>query len=66
MFDFLSWFWIFIQLTVTICLIHSHFPLSFWKDDNLIISLNEERKACPLTTDSSIEYHQYKPGLIFT
>ena len=51
---------------VTISLIHSHFPLSLWKDDNIIISLNEERKACPLTTDSSVEHHQYKPGLIFT
>ena len=29
----------------TISLIHSHFPLSLWKDDNIIISLNEERKA---------------------
>ena len=40
--------------------IHSHFPLSLWKDDNIIISLNEERKACPLTTDSSVGHHQFK------
>ena len=26
--------------------------MSLWKDDNLSISLNEERKACPLTTGS--------------
>ena len=38
---------------VTISLIHSHFPLTMWKDDNLGIFLNEERKACPLTTESS-------------
>ena len=49
---------------VAISLIHSQFPLSLWKDDNLSISLNEDRKACPLTTDSSFGHHQYKPGLI--
>ena len=49
---------------VTISLNQSHFPLSLWKDDNLSISLNEERKACPLTTDSSFVHHQYKSGLI--
>ena len=27
---------------VTISLIHSRFPLSLWKDDDLSISLNEE------------------------
>ena len=51
---------------VTISLIHSQFPLSLWKNDNLSISLNEERKACPLTTDSSFGYHQYKLGLVCT
>ena len=29
---------------ITISLIHSHFPLSLKKDDNLSIFLNEERK----------------------
>ena len=51
---------------VTISLIHSQFPLSLWKDDNLSISLIEERKACPLTTDSSFVHDQYKSGLICT
>ena len=51
---------------VTNSLIHSQFPLSLWKDDNLSISLNEDRKACPLTTDSSFGHHQYKPSLICT
>ena len=38
----------------TISLIHSRFPLILWKDDNIIISLNEERKACPLNKDCSV------------
>ena len=50
----------------TISLIHSHFPLSLWQDENLSISLNEERKACLFTTDSSFGHHKYKPGLICT
>ena len=29
---------------ITISLIHSHFPLSLWKDYNLSIFLNEEGK----------------------
>ena len=33
---------------VIISLVHSRFPLSLWKDDDLSISLNEERKASPL------------------
>ena len=50
----------FTQLTyiVTISLIHSQCPLSLWKDDNFHIFLNEERKACPLTTDSSFVHEQ--------
>ena len=44
----------------TISLIHSHLPLSLWKDDNIIISLNEEKKACPLTINSSVGHHQFK------
>ena len=40
---------------VTISLIHSRFPLSLWKDDDLSISLNEERKASPLTRDSFLD-----------
>ena len=51
---------------VAISLIHSQFPLSLWKNDNLGISLNEERKACPLTTEGSFGHHQYRPGLICT
>ena len=51
---------------IAISLIRSHFSLSLWKDDNLSISLNEERRACPLTTDSSFGHHQYKPGIICT
>ena len=51
---------------VAISLIHSQFPLSLWKDDNISITLNEERKACPLTTDSSFGHHHYRPGLICT
>ena len=47
---------------VNISLNHSHFPLSLWKDDNLSISLNEERKARPLATDSSFVHYQDKPG----
>ena len=47
---------------VNISLNHSHFPLSLWKEDNLSISLNEERKACPLTTDGSFVRYQFKPG----
>ena len=51
---------------VTISLIHSHFPLSFWKMiTSVSMSLNEERKACLLGTDSFVLY-QYKPGLICT
>ena len=51
---------------VTISLNHSHFPPSLWKDSNLIsISLNEERKACPLTTNNSFVHYQYKSGLIW-
>ena len=41
------------NITVIISLIHSHFPPSFWKGDNLYIFFNEERKACPPTTDNS-------------
>ena len=51
---------------VTISPSHSHFPLSLWKDENLSISLNEERKACLLTTDGSFVHHQYIPSLICT
>ena len=51
---------------VTISLNHSHFPLSLWKDDNLSISLNKERKVCPLTTESSFVHDQYKSGPICT
>ena len=51
---------------VTISLSHSHSPLSSWKDDNLSFFLNEERKACPLTTDSSFVHHWYIPSLICT
>ena len=51
---------------VTISLNPSQFPRSLWKDDNLSISSNEERKAYPLTTDSSCGHHLYKPGLICT
>ena len=51
---------------VTISLIHSQFPLSLWKDDNISITLNEERKAYSLTTDSSFGHYHYKPGLICT
>ena len=40
---------------VTISLIHSRFPLSLWKDDDLSVSLNEERKASPLTRDSFLD-----------
>ena len=50
----------------SIGLSHSHFPLSLWKDDNLSIFLNEERKACPITTDSSFVHHWYIPSLICT
>ena len=49
---------------VTISLIHSNSPLSFWKDDELNIFLIEQRKACPLTTDSSFVHCKYIPGLI--
>ena len=46
---------------VIISLIHSRFPLSLWKDDDLSISLNEERKASPLTRDSFFGHHLHKP-----
>ena len=36
------------------------------EDDNLSISIIEERKACPLTTDSSFVHDQFKSGLICT
>ena len=42
---------IYLNNIVTLSLSHSHFPLSLWKDDNLRIFFNEERKACPPTTD---------------
>ena len=51
---------------ITISLIHSHFPLSLWKVDNFSASLNEEKEACPPTTDSSFGHHQHKIGIIFT
>ena len=41
-----------------ISLIHSHCPLSLWKDGNLGIFLNEERKACLLITDGSFVHEQ--------
>ena len=47
---------------VNISLNHSYFPLNLQKDDNLSFSLNRERKACPLTADSSFVNYQYKPG----
>ena len=42
--------WIFSKTTWSLSV---SFILTMWKDDNLSISLNEERKACPLTTESS-------------
>ena len=53
--------WIFIQIIKSIS-VSITLTLSLWKDDNLSISLNEERKACPLTTDSSFVHYQDKPG----
>ena len=50
---------------VTISLNHS-FSTELVEDDNLSISLIEDRKACPLTTDSSFVHDQYKSGLICT
>ena len=51
---------------VALSISHSHVPLSLWEDDNLSIFLDEEREACPRTTDSSFEHHQYIPSLICT
>ena len=39
-----------------------HPPLKWpeWTLNRRLVSLNEERKACPLTTDSSVGHHQFK------
>ena len=43
---------------VAISPIPSCCPLSLWKDDNLCIFLNEERRVRPLTTDSCFMHEQ--------
>ena len=51
---------------VTISPSHSHFPLSCGKMITSVFFLDEERKACPLTTDSSFVHRWYIPNLICT